>query len=82
MIKSTGANQNDSDHDEFSSCLSIPCNIPNDPNCSLQWIYDESICAGVIWFKLTITKPLDNQWYAIGFNSNQRPMMVSFKPPK
>jgi hypothetical protein len=61
--------------DEFSNCLSLSCNLPNDPNCNLKWIYDQNN-PDYLSFKLTLTKPSNNAWFAIGFNPNQKHLMI------
>ena len=62
--------------DEFSNCLSLSCNLPNDPNCNLKWIYDQDNNPDYLSFKLTLTKPNYNGWFAIGFNPNPRRQMI------
>jgi hypothetical protein len=68
-------NNNNQFEDEFSNCLSLSCNIQNDPNCNLKWIYDQNN-PDYISFKLTLTKPNYNSWFAIGFNPNQNRQMI------
>jgi hypothetical protein len=59
---------------QCKSCSVIPCNIDYDPLCELKWSYNSN--SNTIAFRLSIKTPKQRMWFAIGFNTNNKPAMV------